>query len=29
MVLVVPVVVAYAFLQRYFIESMTGAGIKG
>ena len=29
MVLVVPVVVAYAFLQRYFIESMAGAGIKG
>jgi len=29
MVLVVPVVVAYVFLQRYFIESMAGAGIKG
>ncbi len=29
MVLVVPVVVAYAFLQRNFIESMAGAGIKG
>ena len=29
MVLVVPVVVAYAFLQRYFIESMAEAGIKG
>jgi multiple sugar transport system permease protein len=29
MVLVVPVVVAYAFLQRYFIESMAGAGVKG
>jgi len=29
MVLVVPVVVAYAFLQRYFIESMASAGIKG
>jgi multiple sugar transport system permease protein len=29
MVLVVPIVVAYAFLQRYFIESMAGAGIKG
>lgn len=29
MVLVVPVVVAYMFLQRYFIESMAGAGIKG
>jgi multiple sugar transport system permease protein len=29
MVLVVPVVIAYAFLQRYFIESMAGAGIKG
>ncbi|GAC1659386.1 MAG: carbohydrate ABC transporter permease [Candidatus Elarobacter sp.] len=29
MVLVVPVIVAYAFLQRYFIESMAGSGIKG
>ena len=29
MVLVVPVVVAYAFLQKNFIESMAGAGIKG
>jgi multiple sugar transport system permease protein len=29
MVLVVPVVVAYAFLQRNFIESMAGSGIKG
>lgn len=29
MVLVVPVVAAYAFLQRYFIESMAGTGIKG
>ena len=29
MVLVVPVVLAYVFLQRYFIESMAGAGIKG
>jgi multiple sugar transport system permease protein len=29
MVLVVPVVVAYAFLQRNFIESMASAGIKG
>ena len=29
MVLVVPVVIAYAFLQRHFIESMAGAGIKG
>ncbi len=29
MVLVVPVVVAYMFLQRNFIESMAGAGIKG
>lgn len=29
MVLVIPVVVAYAFLQRNFIESMAGAGIKG
>ena len=29
MVLVVPVVLAYAFLQRNFIESMAGAGIKG
>ena len=29
MVLVVPVVVVYAFLQRYFIESMAGAGVKG
>jgi ABC-type glycerol-3-phosphate transport system permease component len=26
---VIPVVVAYAFLQRNFIESMAGAGIKG
>jgi ABC-type glycerol-3-phosphate transport system permease component len=25
----VPVVVAYAFLQRNFIESMAGSGIKG
>ncbi|HEU5058080.1 MAG TPA: carbohydrate ABC transporter permease [Kofleriaceae bacterium] len=29
MVLVVPVVIAYAFLQRTFIESMAGAGVKG
>ena len=29
MVLVVPVVVAYVFLQRYFIESMAGSGTKG
>ena len=29
MVLVVPVVVAYSFLQRYFIESMASTGIKG
>jgi multiple sugar transport system permease protein len=29
MVLVVPVVAAYVFLQRYFIESMAGSGIKG
>ncbi|GAC1646914.1 MAG: carbohydrate ABC transporter permease [Gemmatimonadaceae bacterium] len=29
MVLVVPVVVAYAFLQRFFIESMAGSGVKG
>ena len=29
MVLVVPVVVAYAFLQRYFIESMAESGVKG
>jgi multiple sugar transport system permease protein len=29
MVLVVPVVTAYMFLQRYFIESMAGAGVKG
>ncbi|MCA1851388.1 MAG: carbohydrate ABC transporter permease [Beggiatoa sp.] len=29
MVLVVPVVIAYLFLQRNFIESMAGAGIKG
>ena len=29
MVLVIPVVVAYGFLQRHFIESMAGAGIKG
>src|SRR5215216_5176784 len=29
MVLVVPVVVAYVFLQRYFIESMAGSGVKG
>jgi len=25
----VPVVVAYAFLQRYFFESLAGAGFKG
>lgn len=29
MVLVIPVVIAYGFLQRNFIESMAGAGIKG
>ena len=29
MVLVIPVIVAYAFLQRYFIESMAGTGVKG
>lgn len=29
MVLVVPVVIAYMFLQRHFIESMAGAGVKG
>src|SRR5512140_297105 len=29
MVLVVPVVIAYAILQRNFIESMAGSGIKG
>ena len=29
MVLVVPVVAAYMFLQRSFIESMAGAGVKG
>jgi multiple sugar transport system permease protein len=29
MVLVVPILVAYAFLQRYFIESLTGTGVKG
>ena len=29
MVLVVPVVVAYMFLQRSFIESMAGTGVKG
>ena len=29
MVLVVPVVIAYVFLQRYFIESMAGTGTKG
>jgi multiple sugar transport system permease protein len=29
MVLVVPVVAAYVFLQRYFIESMAGSGTKG
>lgn len=29
MVLVLPVAAAYTFLQRYFIESMVGAGIKG
>src|SRR5919198_2461323 len=29
MVLVVPVVAAYLFLQRYFIESMAGSGVKG
>jgi multiple sugar transport system permease protein len=29
MVLVVPVVAAYAFLQRYFIESMASSGVKG
>ena len=29
MVLVIPVVIAYMFLQRYFIESMAGSGVKG
>jgi multiple sugar transport system permease protein len=29
MVLVIPIVLAYVFLQRYFIESMAGAGVKG
>lgn len=29
MVLVVPVVIAYVFLQRYFIESLAGAGLRG
>ena len=29
MVLVAPVIAAYVFLQRYFIESMAGAGVKG
>lgn len=29
MVLVVPVVAAYVFLQRYFIESMAASGVKG
>ena len=29
MVLVLPIVIAYAFLQRYFIASMAGAGVKG
>ena len=29
MVLVVPVIGAYVFLQRYFIESMAGSGVKG
>jgi multiple sugar transport system permease protein len=29
MVLVVPVVATYMFLQRWFIESMAGSGIKG
>jgi multiple sugar transport system permease protein len=29
MVLVIPVVVAYVFLQRNFIESMAGTGVKG
>ena len=29
MVLVVPVVMAYMFLQRYFIESVAGVGVKG
>jgi ABC-type glycerol-3-phosphate transport system permease component len=29
MVLVVPVVIAYAILQRNFIESMAGSGVKG
>ena len=29
MVLVIPVVIAYVFLQRYFIESMAGSGTKG
>lgn len=29
MVLVIPVVIAYMFLQRHFIESIAGAGVKG
>lgn len=29
MVLVVPVVIAYVFLQRYIIESVAGVGVKG
>ncbi len=29
MILVVPIVIAYSFFQRYFIESMAGSGIKG
>ena len=29
MVLVVPVVAAYTFLQRFFIESLASTGIKG
>jgi len=29
MVLVIPVVIAYAILQRNFIESMAGSGVKG
>jgi multiple sugar transport system permease protein len=29
MVLVVPVIAAYVFLQRWFIESMAGSGVKG
>lgn len=29
MVLVIPVVAAYAVLQRWFIESMAGSGVKG